>query len=33
MIGREFGLPLELADGREEAATGAALQAGQALAE
>lgn len=31
MIGREFGLPLELADGREEAATGAALQAARAL--
>ena len=30
MIGREFGLPLELADGREEAATGAALQAARA---
>ena len=30
-IGKEFGLPLELAEGREEAATGAALQAARTL--
>ena len=31
MIAREFGLPLELAEGREEAATGAAIQASWVL--